>query len=299
MTTDVPGHSCETSHLMFGVREGVREIPSPLKLGELSQELRSLLWEVTYDSLTQSVSHSPMGRSWLSSPWNEILSRRHVLVLHQPKDEFSNDHTYHIGLLKVLFFQETYVEVFEFLEFVMRSSDCPYGFSESISQALKDARAAYVVVDGRTIFPTATEEQAEALQSAFDNLKDESFTGARSHLLAAGQELNDGNYASSIRESIHAGESISRSIVPETKALAPALAALEARSQLHGALKKGFAALYGFTCEEQGIRHPLLDQDEAQVDQDSAVFMLGACASFVSYLANKGREAGLISQGMR
>ena len=295
MPAKAPGHSNATAHLSFGEREGAAKIPGPLNLCELSPKLRSLLWEATFESLADSVMRPGLGAyPWFDQPWGTILKTRHVAILHKPVDEFSPECRFHINPLKKLFFEGTYVEVFEFLEFVMRSNDSPYEFADKITRALKHARAAYIVVDNRMIFPTATEEEAKALEGAFDELQGKSFAGARSHLLNAGEELNRGEYANSVRESIHAVESISRAIVPGAKALAPALSALEERSHLHGALKKAFGALYGFTCEEQGVRHPLLDKNEAEVDRESAVFMLGACASFVSYLANKGRQAGLI-----
>lgn len=292
MPTKAPGHSDATSHLMFGEREGVREIPKPLLLGELSQELRSLLWAIVYESLKQSEYMS--GFVYFGHPWDKILSRWHVAVLHRPADEFSSLKKKLLEPLKNLFFEDTYVEVFEFLEFVMKSRECPEGFSKAVSLALKNTQAAYIVVENQYIFPTATEEEAVAVESAMHNLQNKTFSGAKTHLLKAGSELNRGNFAESIRESIHAVESVSRAIVPEAKTLAPALNALESRSQLHKALKTGFGALYGFTCDEQGIRHALLDRDEADVDRESAIFMLGACASFASYLANKGRQAGLI-----
>ena len=56
----------------------------------------------------------------------------------------------------------------------------------------------------------------------------------------------------------------------------------------------GFAAIYGFTSDEKGIRHPLLDDHTAKVDETDALFMIGACAAFVSYLINKARAAGLL-----
>ena len=45
--------------------------------------------------------------------------------------------------------------------------------------------------------------------------------------------------------------------------------------------------------DEKGIRHALTE-GKADVDMDDAVFMIGACASFVSYLVGKARAAGLI-----
>jgi hypothetical protein len=58
-------------------------------------------------------------------------------------------------------------------------------------------------------------------------------------------------------------------------------------------MKKGFASLYAYTSDEGGIRHALLE-DAAKVDETDALFMLGACAAFVSYILNKARSTGLL-----
>jgi hypothetical protein len=64
--------------------------------------------------------------------------------------------------------------------------------------------------------------------------------------------------------------------------------------RLSRALKKGFTAIYGFTSDEQGIRHPMLEKVAPDVDETDALFMIGACSAFVSYLVNKARNAGLL-----
>ncbi len=63
---------------------------------------------------------------------------------------------------------------------------------------------------------------------------------------------------------------------------------------IHGALKSGIKSIYGYTSNEQGIRHPLLEKDAPNVDESDALFMLSACAAFVSYLVGKARSAGLL-----
>jgi hypothetical protein len=63
---------------------------------------------------------------------------------------------------------------------------------------------------------------------------------------------------------------------------------------MHPAMKKGFTSLYAYTSDEKGIRHALLDDRAAKVDEADALFMLGACAAFVSYLINKARSSGLL-----
>jgi hypothetical protein len=75
------------------------------------------------------------------------------------------------------------------------------------------------------------------------------------------------------------------------------LARLETKAKIHGGLKRGFTSIYGFTSDEKGIRHPLLDDASSKVDETDALFMIGACAAFVSYLINKARAAGLLTKG--
>jgi hypothetical protein len=45
----------------------------------------------------------------------------------------------------------------------------------------------------------------------------------------------------------------------------------------------------------KGVRHALIADGESPVDETDALYMLGACAAFVSYLINKARLAGLIA----
>ncbi|MDT4737073.1 hypothetical protein [Bradyrhizobium sp. WYCCWR 12699] len=80
---------------------------------------------------------------------------------------------------------------------------------------------------------------------------------------------------------------------PSADILSKALKKLEHKISIHTAMKSGFSSLYGYTNDEGGIRHALLE-DAAKVDEADALFMLGACAAFVSYVLNKARSTGLI-----
>ena len=53
--------------------------------------------------------------------------------------------------------------------------------------------------------------------------------------------------------------------------------------------QKAFSNLYGYASDEEGIRHSLIDDAASPAGQDEAVFMLGACASFSSFLWRKHR----------
>ena len=88
-------------------------------------------------------------------------------------------------------------------------------------------------------------------------------------------------------------ESVARLIDPAaSKTLGPALDSIEKAGLLkHAALKNAFKRLYGYTNDEQGIRHALLDRGSTDAGLDEAVFMFGACASFAAYLAQMNRQA--------
>ena len=148
--------------------------------------------------------------------------------------------------------------------------------------------------DNAVISPIGSEAEREAIAKAFADLVDAEFEGARAHLRNAAQHLTAGEFADSVRESIHAVEATARVLEPSA-ALNSALGRLENSAKIHKALKHGFSSLYGYTSDEKGIRHPLLDDGTARVDETDALFMIGACASCVSYLINKARTAGLLT----
>ena len=156
---------------------------------------------------------------------------------------------------------------------------------------------AYTVIeDGPTIVPISLPEQRKAIQDAFRVLKPGLFKGARSHLCKSAECIKNGDLAGSVRESIHAVESVARRLNADAeKSLKPALDALSQKAPLHPAFKRGIENLYGYTSDEDGIRHALLGE-QGKVDIDDAVFMFGACTSFTAYLVNKARTAGLLKQ---
>jgi len=161
--------------------------------------------------------------------------------------------------------------------------------------ALAHCRAPYRVVDNYLLVPIASEQDAKTITKAFAQLKNAGLEGAREHLKSAAARLSDGKFADSVRESVHAVESVAKALEPSAD-LSKTLAKLEASANIHGALKKGFLAIYGYTSDQQGIRHPLIDDPAAAVDETDALFMIGACSAFISYLIAKSRAAGLFAK---
>ena len=156
-----------------------------------------------------------------------------------------------------------------------------------MKRTFEACRLAYTIDMGPppTILPAVTPEEGNAVVESLQALRGAGLSGSVAHLRAAAECINRGDWAGSVRESIHAVESVARQLDPKaSNKLGPALDSLKRRGTLHPALEVAFQKLYGYTNADQGIRHPLLDQPKAAAGRDEAVFMLGACASFASYL---------------
>lgn len=275
--------------LTFEQAEGVERLPEQLKPKEMSEKLRSYLWYVAYENMKTAIKNNMYGRgSYFEGGWERIFYDHHVFRLNRFADEFKNDAASIIRDCNHTFKSGTYVEIFGFLQYVIRHFACPPRFPERVDWALKNSCAAYRVLGGNTIVPIGSEQELKIIQGAFVDLQAEEFNGARKHLSLSASKLNEGSYPDSIRESVNAVESVAR-VLSSTGLLSDALSVLEKKTNLHPALKRGFSSIYGYTSDEKGIRHPLIDDAQARVDEIDALFMIGACASFVSYLINKTR----------
>jgi hypothetical protein len=282
--------------LTFAQAEGLEPLPSQLKRTEISPQLESLIWVYLYDRLTRSMSRNNEG--WGEDPfiqgvWKTILIDYHVYALHKPVDEFKPLEPAVISNIKSIIYSKDYVKFFSFLQYTVRHPQCPPDFVKYVSSSLEKAQAYFRLIDKDTFVPLTTDEEMQAVEQAFREVALPRLSGAKLHLHNAAENLTKGLYADSIRESIHSVESVARILAPSSS-LSESLRTLEKPLNLHRALKAGFNSLYGYTSDEKGIRHPLLDKDTANVDEFDAIFMLGACAAFISYLVGKARGANFV-----
>ena len=271
-------------NLAFSQAYGYEELPQPLKPEEITDGARTKLWSLLFHFVeSESAGYRVYGN------WQNILTFLHVTHYELALDEFSDSLNSFVNAYKPNFMHDQFYKIFDLLLAIMRHRACPQEFKRAVATLFEESQLAYVVdtSDPVTIYPAATKEEGETILRATTELRKTGFAGAVSHLRQASESINQGDYPGAVRESIHSVESAARQIDPNAKTLDPALKSLERAGVLHSALKQAFSNLYGYTSDEQGIRHALLDNPRANVGQDEAVFMLGACASFSSYLARK------------
>ena len=272
----------DAHELTFSQAQGYAEIPSLLALEELSSEARLELWNWLY------ISVRSQSGDFLNNTWTAIFKYLHGQFLKQPIDTFNDIvdviiYPYKIGLLEDWRFND----IFDLFQMIMRHPFCPADFTEVVKSIFERCQLAYFVdTNGpATILPMSTKQEGKVISEAIHAFHSTGLMGPETHLRSAAELINDGDWLGSIRESIHAVESVARQLAPDTsKTLGPALKSLEINHQLHPALKEAFNKLYGYTSDEEGIRHPLINHSNSPSGRDEAVFMLGACASFASYL---------------
>ena len=276
----------DPTKVSFSQAQGLESFPQPLKLGELNSEARTDFWNAFFKLDRQH--RNRFGES--ESIWQGFLESIHSGFFREALDDFKIDQPNVRSRYKNYFLRRSYNEVFDLLLFIMRRTLCPATFKAEIKYAFESNRLAYVFdgADPVTIYPATTPEEGKAIIDAVHQLSDYGLDGARQHLMQSSAFINQGEWARSVHESISAVESVARQIAPGTNTLGAALNQLRRDGLLeHTALEQGLGNLYGYTSNEQGVRHSLLDQGQSNVGQDEAVFMLGACASFASYLWRK------------
>ena len=268
-----------------------------MRLGEISKDLRRELWNVTYAFLDRG-SHSDWTatEAYFETHVREFIKRAWGRFTKVPESRVRTEYGKVIRDFESVLTRERFNRVLDLLEIMADEQENSDEFATKVTTLFERHHAAYRLDTSQRpykFFPQTSKEQGEAVRRVIETLRESGMQGAAAHLRQAAHHINAGQQGNSIADSIHAVESVARIIDPNSnKTLGPALSSLEKAGVLkHPALKEAFKKLYGYTNDEQGIRHALLDRDSPDVGLDEAMFMFGACASFADYLVSKHRKA--------
>jgi len=277
--------------LPFSQRFGFAPLPTPLPLDAISVNLRTDLFNTLL--LTSSKSDEEEQQKLGQDIWMHFL--------HMPLGEIPRTQMYEIVLLADIIEyvrDKSYVapdfRVYDLLEFV-----CADQYIRSLRQPLQTQTnqdferdfAAVRLIDG-LITPITDEQQRATIELAMQA----PLAGVRTQLhnsLALMSDHDDPKYGDSIKNSISAVETLCRKMTHENKAtLGQALKQLKnAGIRLHPSLEKAFELLYGYTSDESGARHALMD--EGHLELEDARYMLVTCSAFINYLVVKADKAGI------
>ncbi len=291
--------SKEWRELTFSQREGKAPLPEPLQMGELTKKFRNKVWFVIGTSIESCTSRDDhygdsFDRTGAGRYWMNIYPSYYLNILEKPHDEIGCPEPEQVeDWIKDVIFRGEYHEILTVLEYIFRYGGAPPKLYDDIESCF-DLAPYFIERSGIPvcIVPKTSPEMEESVKRSLENINESTLAGAKSHFQNSSQELNNNNFAASIRESIHAVEATARQIAPnDSRSLSAALDSLEKNGMLkHPALKEAFKKLYAYASDEEGIRHSLIEKEAADVGFDEAIFMYGACVSFVDYLASKYRQ---------
>ena len=285
--SDVP------DHITFSKRYGYEPLPEPMRLEEISDDLRRELWNAAYAFFNRNSQLNRMETAvYFDTPVREFVERTWGQFSRVAESRVSTEYSAVLRNFEFVLRREKFNRVLDLLEIMVDEQEDSDEFATKITALFDKHGAAYWLDTSQRPYrfvPCASKEQAESTRQAIETLRQGGMEGAATHLRQVAEHINAGQYGDSIADSVHAVESVAKNIDQRAnKTLGPALDSLERAGLLkHPALKEAFKKLYGYTSNEQGIRHALLEKSSPNVGQDEAVFMFGACASFAAYLVNK------------
>ncbi|ACR80644.1 AbiJ-NTD4 domain-containing protein [Kosmotoga olearia] len=297
--------------MRFSERMGYKKPKTEIQYESMDDDLRNRIWSLLY-SFYWGIMEEPEKRSYLIKEKLRGYENEYALFilfrkmwfyfLKKPIDEMPTYWPKLYSEIRKIYFSFPWYEVYDFIEFIVDNfgdkgpkGKQNEGFIDLCNEVLKEELSAYRFVDG-VITPITNEIEISEIEHALESTSH--LEGVNTHLKSALKLFSDKknpDYRNSIKESISAIEALCRLISKDDKAtLGKALKIIEesGKCKIHGSLKAGFEKIYGYTSDEHGIRHSLLDKD-SELDQEDARFMLVSCSAFVNYLIVKANKGGI------
>ncbi|MDO8126797.1 MAG: hypothetical protein Q6359_06175 [Candidatus Brocadiales bacterium] len=289
----------------FSERQGFTK-PPIIQINSITPSLRNLLWNSILYYL-DTIRPNPLLDDILSEGIFKPKDRRSLFVewiagsfLKVALDDLPKNNVDLQQWLKKAFYELEWYKIYDCFQYLMQdeegfAKECP---PQKINEILEGENSGYRLTNGEFV-PITNEQEIKEIEGAIEKTVEVGLEGAATHLLKARSLLAkkpEPDYHNSTKESISAVASLVAILSEKGKDnFAPALEELSKKIPIHGALKQGFIKLYGYTSDEDGIRHPILE-DPNSVGYDEAKFMLVACSAFVNYLISKANKAGLLKE---
>jgi hypothetical protein len=279
--------------MRFSQRIGIQPVKEIIQKDKIDDDLRNSLWNAIY---FHYLNNLPTYKSSIKGVSYKYIYQLWIQFFKKPIDEIPGKCTEIVKYIKDWFYNAKWWGIYDLIDFTAEfdyennNSD----FEKVVNIFLKQELSAYSFINHKLVQITSAEEINE-IQDILDRTESSALSNVRSHFVSSLDKLSDRinpDYRNSIKESISAVEAIVRIISGDKKAeLGKALKIIEDRVGLHKSLKNGFSAIYGYTSDDDGIRHALTQ--DSKCDQEDAKYMLVSCSAFVNYLIVKAEKSGI------
>lgn len=196
------------------------------------------------------------------------------------------------ALQKFILNSSEWYTIFDFIEryLAIANKDTAKKMAKEFNHILEDEVAAYRIIKNLVV-PVTNESELATIEEAMSHPYDSVHTHI-SKALSLYADRKNPDYENSIKESISAVEAMCCIITGMTGAQATLGAAIKKLRDngiyIHSAMEKAFSSLYGYTSDENGIRHGGIDFKNAPAED--AKYMLISCSAFVNYLIEKQKN---------
>lgn len=272
---------------MFSEKYGYK-IEKTIQYESISDELRRRIWNLFYQSEIKEggISSKRIGLALNGGQTIEekIVDRLGLLINPVGKGRTAEEQLKD----KILKFFRWY-EVYDFVEIhlLYLNDDEKKERIKEYNELFEQEKAGYRIVSGE-IAPITNESEITTIEQATDTV----FEPVNQHIqkaLSLYADIKEPDYENSIKESISAVESMCCIITGMSGAnssLGKTIKKLKENGiHIHSSMESAFSSLYGYTSDEDGIRHGGIDFKNAPAED--AKYMLISCSAFVNYLIEK------------
>jgi len=251
---------------LFSKRNGYSPVRLEPQLKSMDSDLRSGLWNVFYEEVFQGPEVTRDRQQYvLKIIWTEVYKRA------------ADDMPYNSDYYKAIFMDAPWFEVYDLVELLSG-----YGpTAAKFDRILQRDNAGYRIIDGK-VAPIVDEAEVAEVNAVLDDAGGK-FQLARQHIARAVELFSnraEPDYRNATKEAISGAESAA-CVLTGKRNFRDALKSLQDRG-LHPALAGVFSQLYGYSSDESGVRHALLDEE--RIGAAEAHYMLVSCSAFISYL---------------
>lgn len=266
----------------FSIRNGI--ISEKINLKGDNVSLKHRLWTLFYQSAYEPYDSTGYELTAFEKtmvvlgihyefPYNRIAKQKNVEILKK-----------HILGANCWWIIYELIEIY--IEKILEVSE-KESFISQINRILEEENSGYRMIS-EIFVPITNEIELSSVEKTMFS----SFDAVEKHMKKALNLYSDclhPDYENSIKESISAVESMCCIIVGESgkaATLGTTLKKLEKHGiYIHTAMKSAFEKLYGYTSDENGIRHGGIDYKGAS--SEDARYMLISCSAFINYLTEQ------------
>ncbi len=255
-----------------------------IQLEPMSECLKQRIWNLFYINEIQS---GGIGSTRLSHSINGTPLIEDLILDKLGLDETQKNNSERLKRQILTVFQ--WYQIYDFVEIhISLLNDEKRATRVDQYNALLEAeKAGYRIVDGE-IVPITDKDELKCIERTISS----PYESVRVHMKKALDLYSDRekpDYENSIKESISAVEAMCCTITGLNGAGATLGTAIKKIRDnglhIHKAMESAFSSLYGYTSDENGIRHGRIDFTNAPAED--ARFMLVSCSAFVNYLIEK------------